>query len=79
VRDLLRGFVPADRVDAFDFDTLEPIPAHYVFGKSPGRTYASAPPTSEPDPGLTETRPQRYLLRKRWSGRHLYLYFPEVE
>ncbi len=30
VRDLLHGFVPADTVDAFDFDTLEPLSAEYV-------------------------------------------------
>ncbi len=30
IRDLLRGFVPADLVAAFDFDSLEQLPAQYV-------------------------------------------------
>ena len=30
VRDLLRGFVPEDVVEAFDFDTLEQLPAEYI-------------------------------------------------
>ncbi len=30
VEDLLRGFVPANLVGAFDFDTLEQMPAQYV-------------------------------------------------
>ncbi len=30
VEDLLRGFVPANLVSAFDFDTLEQMPAQYV-------------------------------------------------
>ena len=30
VRDLLRGFAPPDLVEAFDFDSLEQVPADYV-------------------------------------------------
>ena len=30
IRNLLRGFVPADLVEAFDFDSLEPLPAQHV-------------------------------------------------
>ena len=30
IRDLLRGFVPADLVEAFDFDSLEQLPTRHV-------------------------------------------------
>ena len=30
IEDLLRGFVPADLVEAFDFDSLEQLPAQHV-------------------------------------------------
>ena len=30
IQDLLRGFVPADLVEAFDFDSLEQLPTQHV-------------------------------------------------